>query len=223
MSTIRQDGIPEALVSSIESEITPAYDNFDSAHGREHVRQVIDEALKLCRHYYVDEAIVYTAAAFHDTGLVKDRKTHHIESARIIRVDPRLREWFNDNEIETMAEAAEDHRASSVHEPRSIYGKLIAEADRQIVPETVIRRCIQFGLEHCPGLDMEAQYERATAHLEEKYGEGGYLRLWIPESENALRLNELRAIIKDIPRLREIFGRIYGEEVCRNLRQNHYL
>ncbi|MCI5989594.1 MAG: HD domain-containing protein [Bacteroidales bacterium] len=218
MSTIRQDGIPEALVSYIESEIIPAYDNFDSAHGREHVRHVIDEALKLCRHYDVDEAIVYTAAAFHDTGLVKDRKTHHIESARIIREDPRLREWFNDNEIETMAEAAEDHRASSVHEPRSIYGKLIAEADRQIVPETVIRRCIQFGLEHCPGLDMEAQYERATAHLEEKYGEGGYLRLWIPESENALRLNELRAIIKDIPRLREIFGRIYGEEVCRNLR-----
>ena len=47
---------------------------------------------------------------------------------------------FVDREVIYAARAAKDHRASSDHEPRDIYGKIVAEADRQIVPETVIRR-----------------------------------------------------------------------------------
>lgn len=43
----------------------------------------------------------------------------------------------------------------------------------------------------------------------------GYLRLWIPESDNARKLAELRALIHDTARLREAFGRIY-EEVYRS-------
>lgn len=45
----------------------------------------------------------------------------------------------------SFAQAAEDHRASGRSEPRSIYGKLVAEADRVIDCETIIRRTIQFG------------------------------------------------------------------------------
>jgi uncharacterized protein len=48
----------------------------------------------------------------------------------------------------------------------------------------------------------------------EKYAEGGYLKLWIPESPNAARLAELRSIIADKPQLREAFERIYKEETC---------
>ena len=90
--------------------------------------------------------MVYAIAAYHDTGLCEGRDTHHLVSGRIIREDKKLREWFNEGQIETMAQAAEDHRASSGHEPRSIYGKIVAEADRLISPEKVIRRTIQFGL-----------------------------------------------------------------------------
>ena len=39
-----------------------------------------------------------------------------------------------------MGEAVEDHRASSGHRPRSEYGLIVAEADRFIDPETIIRR-----------------------------------------------------------------------------------
>ena len=38
---------------------------------------------------------------------------------------------------------------------------------------------------------------RAIEHLREKYGYGGYLNLWIPWSDNALRLNALREVIAD--------------------------
>ena len=193
----------------IESEIIPRYDNFDAAHGRDHVEYVISQSLKLSEYYDVDRDMVYVIAAYHDTGLAVDRKTHHLESGRIMRADRNLRQWFSEGQIETMARAVEDHRASSDHEPRSIYGKIVAEADRQIDPETIIRRTVQYGLSHYPELDREGHWQRMLDHLNEKYAEGGYLRLWIPESDNAGKLKELHEIIKDRDYLESLFDRFY--------------
>ena len=193
----------------IELEIIPRYDNFDAAHRRDHVEYVIAQSLKLAAHYDVDRDMVYVIAAYHDTGLAVDRKTHHLESGRIMRADRNLRQWFSEGQIETMARAVEDHRASSDHEPRSIYGKIVAEADRQIDPETIIRRTVQYGLSHYPELDREGHWQRMLDHLNEKYAEGGYLRLWIPESDNAGKLKELHEIIKDRDYLESLFDRFY--------------
>ena len=202
----------EGLQAYIEKEIIPRYRNFDKAHQEDHARNVIREAMDLSRFYDVDPDMVYTAAAYHDTGLSIDRATHHLESGKIIRADRRLREWFSEQEIETIAEAAEDHRASAKTAPRSIYGRLIAEADRLIDPLTIIRRTIQFGLSHYPELDREGHWNRTLEHLQEKYGDGGYLKLWIPESPNAGRLEELRKLIRDPESLRSIFEQIFAEE-----------
>lgn len=193
----------------IELEIIPRYDNFDAAHRRDHVEYVIAQSLKLAEHYDVDRDMVYVIAAYHDTGLAVDRKTHHLESGRIMRADRNLRQWFSEGQIETMARAVEDHRASSDHEPRSIYGKIVAEADRQIDPETIIRRTVQYGLSHYPELDREGHWQKMLDHLNEKYAEGGYLRLWIPESDNAGKLKELHEIIKDRDYLESLFDRFY--------------
>lgn len=196
----------------IETFILPRYQFFDKAHGVDHAEYVIRQSLELAKHYDVDLAMVYVIAAYHDTGLVIDRKNHHIESGRIVRNDSRLHEWFSPEQIETMAQAVEDHRASNSNEPRSIYGKIVAEADRQIDGMTILRRTIQFGLNHYPGLDMEGHWERTLEHLNEKYAEGGYLKLWIPESSNAQRLKEFQNIIKDVTKLRSQFEEIYAEE-----------
>ena len=208
-----EERIRPELKAYIEEEILPRYDAFDKGHQRDHALTVIRQALDLATYYDVDPELVYAAAAYHDTGLCEDRKTHHLVSGRIIRSDTRLREWFTPAQIETIAQAAEDHRASSDHDPRTIYGRLIAEADRQIVPETVIRRCIQYGLANYPELDREGHWRRTVEHLEEKYAEGGYLQLWIPESPNATRLAALRAIIRDKALLREVFEHVYEEEM----------
>lgn len=196
----------------IDDVIVPRYDAFDKGHRRDHARYVIDTALKLAVHYDVDPDMVAVAAACHDLGLSVDRKTHHLESGRIIRGIRELGQWFSSEQIETIAQAAEDHRASSREEPRSIYGKIIAEADRQIIPETVIRRTIQFGLKNYPELDKEGHWQRTVEHLHEKYAEGGYLRLWIPESPNSARLQELRTIINSPAELRRIFESIFAAE-----------
>ena len=200
------------LVQYIENEIIPRYASFDKAHREDHARTVIARALAMAAAYDVDLDMLYAAAACHDLGLAVDRKTHHLESGRIIRVDARLRRWFSPEQVETIAQAAEDHRASATAPPRSLYGRLVAEADRLIVPETIIRRTIQFGLSHYPELDREGHWQRTLEHLHEKYAEGGYLQLLIPGSPNEEPLERLRDIIRDEKLLREIFERIFDEE-----------
>lgn len=156
--------------------------------------------------------MVFTIAAYHDLGLQEDRKTHHLISGRIVREDERLKEWFTSEQIETMAQAVEDHRASSDHEPRTIYGKIVAEADRLIDKDTILRRTIQYGFKHYPDIGKEAQIQRALDHLYEKYAEGGYLKLWIPQSPNAERLHVLQQLIKDRIKMRQLIEEIYEEE-----------
>lgn len=207
--------INNELREYIEREILPRYDHFDTAHRRDHVDMVISAALHLAEHYDVDIDMVYTVAAYHDTGLVEGREHHHSVSRRIILSDSELRCWFTSEQIATIADAAEDHRASSKHEPRSIYGRIVAEADRVIDPDTIIRRTIQFTLTHHPELNKEEGYLRMVEHLHEKYDHGGYLKLWIEESENAKRLAALREIIANKPQLRSIYDRIYHEEITR--------
>lgn len=202
----------QTLKEYIESEIIPRYDNFDGAHRRDHVRSVIGQSQELSRYYDVNPEILYAAAAYHDLGLCEGREKHHLVSGRIIREDKMLLNWFSVEEIEVIAEAAEDHRASNETPPRSIYGKIIAESDRLIDPETVIRRTVQYGFAHYPQMNREQMWERTLTHLQKKYGYGGYLKLWIPESSNACRLEELRKIIADEKRLRSMFDRFYDEE-----------
>jgi len=203
----------KTLQAFIEEAIIPHYAAFDQAHQEDHVRQVIEQSLNLAPHYDVNVDMVYAIAAYHDLGLSEDRKTHHLVSGRIVRGDERLHRWFTPDQIEQMAQAVEDHRASSDHEPRSIYGKIVAEADRLIDGETILRRTIQYGLKHYPELDREGQIQRALDHLDEKYAEGGYLKLWIPESPNAERLRELQQLIKDRVEIRRLVEAIFDKEI----------
>ena len=198
----------------IEQEIIPRYKHFDRAHGTDHVRTVIAQSLALAAHYDVDTDMVYTVAAYHDTGLVNGRERHHIDAGRILAEDAELRRRFTEEQIGVMREAVEDHRASSDHAPRTIYGRIVAEADRVIDPATIIRRTVQYGLANYPTLDREGHYARCRDHLQKKYAEGGYLRLWIVESDNARRLEELRAIIRDPQRLRKLFDETFDAEAA---------
>jgi uncharacterized protein len=193
--------------------LVPKYGGFDAAHRQDHALTVIEQAMKLMddREVWllsqvepagewaveIDRQVLKMAAACHDLGLVNGRDRHHLDSGVIIRNDQTLRKWFSSAEIETIAQAAEDHRASGTSEPRSIYGKIVAEADRVIDTETIIRRTLQFGQKHYPDLGPEEHIQRAVSHLKEKYGRGGYLKLWIPWSDNARRLQELQDLIAD--------------------------
>ena len=172
---------------------------------------VIRQSFQLAENLDVDADMVYATAAYHDTGLCEGREHHHEASARIVRADQHLRRWFTEAQISVIADAAEDHRASSGHEPRTIYGRIVAEADRCIEPMTIIQRTIQFGLDHYPELDREEHFQRMMSHLHEKYGREGYLKLWFSDSPNAIRLEELRKMMDNTLLLRQIFDKLMGD------------
>ena len=92
--------IPKPLITYIETAIIPRYKEFDKAHNLSHVRTVIEESLALARQYpEADERLAYVIAAYHDTGLCRDRATHHLVSGEILMADSTLRQWFSDTEI----------------------------------------------------------------------------------------------------------------------------
>lgn len=219
-------GIREDVVRYVFDEIVSRYAGFDPAHRENHALTVIEQAMNLLDgraawlegqstetaelwSEEIDREILFTAAACHDLGLVNGRENHHTDSGIIIRNDSRLKEWFTQEQIELIAQAAEDHRASGKSAPRSIYGKIVAEADRVIDGDTIILRTVQFGFTHYPDLDREGHINRAVAHLKEKYGRGGYLKLWIPWSDNAARLEALQDIIADDSAIYHKTVRIY--------------
>ena len=205
-----------SLEQYIEQAILPQYDAFDGGHKRDHAQIVIDESLKLAREHGADEQMTYVIAAYHDLGLRFDRENHHIHSGEILMADEKLREWFTNEQLLIMRDAVEDHRASSKNPPRSIYGAIVAEADRQINPTLVVHRTMAYSAKLFPDGDFETLYQRSKEHLLEKYAEGGYMQLWLNSERNVRSLEDLRAIIRDEQQLRALCrawydGKVKGE------------
>lgn len=199
------------LMEFVETQILPKYNAFGESHGLRHVNRVIKNSLQLAYVTGADIDMVYVIAAYHDLGMSGPRAIHHITSGKILLADSRLKRWFNPEQIKIMKEAVEDHRASSSRQPRSIYGKIVAEADRDIDPHEIFLRAIQYGKENYPEKSKEEQWQRFADHMEEKYSRNGYIKLWIPNSPNEKALNQLRNIIENKSLLRAEFEKIYEE------------
>jgi len=193
----------------VEQQILPRYTAFDRAHQLRHVTNVINNSLKLAQKVGADEDMAYVTAAYHDLGLEGPRAIHHLTSGKILQADSRLKRWFSPEKIKIMKEAVEDHRASASKAPRSIYGKIVAEADRELEPDTIMRRTIEYGLDHYPEKTMEEHFVRFKEHLDEKYSAHGYIRLWIPGSFNEDYLRIIRNIIDNPDLLRQNFDSIW--------------
>ena len=198
------------IMDFVERNILPRYADFDKAHNMEHVTSVIRRTLALAQHMGADEDMAYVIAAYHDLGLEGPRAVHHITSGKILQADRRLAKWFSPQQITIMREAVEDHRASASHSPRSIYGRIVAEADRELKPETVFRRTVMFGLDHYPDMTKEEHWKRFSEHIHDKYSVSGYIKLWIAGSQNEKDLAEIRRIIEAPAELKANFEKIWA-------------
>lgn len=198
MDMILKDNIDAELVKYIENEIFPLYDRNEDGHGIGHIKTVIKRSLELAKNYDVNLDMVYTIASYHDLGHYIDRKTHEIISAEIFMKDEKVRQWFIDDQRNTIKEAIEDHRASSNHKPRSIYGMIISTADRTIIDiDNTIKRSYSYGKRNYIGLSDEEQIERVYKHLTEKYGENGYAKIYLEDKEFDEAIKKLRKALSD--------------------------
>lgn len=201
------------LMEFIEKNILPRYNSFDKAHNLTHVNHVITNSLALANGLGADANMAYAIAAYHDLGLEGPRAIHHLTGGRILAADKRLGKWFSPEQIKVMKEAVEDHRASSSHTPRSIYGKIVAEADRELEPAIVVQRTVEYGIDHYPEKTKEEQWERFVSHLNNKYSAHGYIKLWLPNSPNKAKIEALRNLISDNKLLKKTFEEAYKNAV----------
>lgn len=198
------------LMEFVEKNILPRYAAFDKAHNLTHINRVISRSLELASKIGADADMAYAIAAYHDLGLEGPRAVHHLTSGKILAADQRLLKWFTKEQLKIMKEAVEDHRASTSHTPRSLYGKIVAEADRDLEPSIVFRRTIEYGIDHYPEKNKEEQWQRFLSHMDNKYSSHGYICLWLPNSPNEQNLKRIRELISNPQLLREEFDRIYA-------------
>ena len=127
-------------------------------------------ALILGKKYNVNLDILYTAVAYHDIGDHIDRENHEKVSAKIMKEDKNLNRFFNTAELQLIKEAIEDHRASKTGEPRNIYGKILASADKTVTIEIFFRRTFKYGEEHYGNIGKEG-YAAKKDYIENEYRE----------------------------------------------------
>ena len=169
------------LIEYIENNIFPEYSKNEKAHDINHIIYVINHAFSISKNYEVDLNLIYTIAAFHDIGHHIDKEKHEIISADIMNNDKVLKEFFSNDELLLIKEAIEDHRASSSRIPRSIYGKIVSAADKNLTVDIAITRTYLYNRKYFPNLNEEELYEEIYNHLNEKFGKNGYAKIYVKD------------------------------------------
>jgi len=162
------------VYSYIGNEILPRYKTL-KGHTGSHISDVIERSLKIAQGLDdINIDMVYVIAAYHDLGRLIDNETHHLESAKMLRADKTLREFFSEPEIETMAEAVEDHRASLKGDPRNLYGKIVSSADRSCDVDEILVRAYDYNRALHPDFSEAETIETIRLILRGKYIPGAY-------------------------------------------------
>lgn len=193
-----KENINKELVDYIENEIFPLYQKNEEGHGIKHIKKVIKRSLKFAKKYNAKLDMAYTIAAYHDIGHYINREKHEIISAEIFMKDEKIKKWFTDEQRNIIKEAIEDHRASSNHKPRSIYGMIVSTADRTIIDiDNTIKRSYSYGKRNYKELTEEEQIERMYNYLKEKYGENGYAKIYLEDEEFDEAIEKLRQALSN--------------------------
>lgn len=213
--------IKPELIRYIEQIVNYHYNLNDKGHGVEHAKYVINRSFKFaCQVESINLEMVYVIAAYHDVAHHIDAKNHETISAKMLREDKNLKVFFTDEQIKIMSEAVEDHRSSMETEPRSIYGKIVSSADRNISVEVTLKRCYSYNRRHFPELKEEDVIEECRKFLLKKFGINGYARskMFFEDNEYKKYLNDITDLASNSEKFRVEIKRM--NEI--NSRSNFY-
>ena len=187
------------LKEYVENNIFPEYDKNEKGHGIEHIKYVINRSFELVKENNLDVNLdmVYIIAVYHDIGHHIDSKTHEKISSDIMSKDKNLTKFFTNEELKTIKEAIEDHRASSKNEPRSIYGKIVSSADRNNTINDCLKRTYTYGKKLEPNATDEELFLRAYDALSKKFGVGGYAKFYFKDEKYENFLKEIRKLLSN--------------------------
>ena len=188
------------FVEHIKQRVFPVYETFDKGHDVNHITAVINRAFKLAQLFgNLDLNILYASAALHDIGISIQRENHALLSGIIVRTDKSLglKDFFTDDEIEIIAEAVEDHSTSRRLTPRSIYGKIVCDADKDDDVDTSLLRAYEFTKAYYPNYIEEEVLDNVFKQLNKKFGEKGLVKFWINTEEQQEFLKTMNCLASD--------------------------
>ena len=183
------------LKKYIEKNILPCYDTFDHGHDSRHINAVIERALEFAKELdnpKINMNIVYTSAAYHDIGMIVARKGHAKHSHDYVLSDKGLKDFFNNEEITLIAEACEDHSTSTGRTPRSIYGKIVSDADKDNDMDISLMRAWDYSIHNFPNLTEEEHINDIHKEIVKRFGEGGSVKFYLPAEKIQSFLKQMR-------------------------------
>lgn len=197
------------LRTYIENNIYPMYNQNDSGHGIEHIKDVIKRSLEFAKQFEdIDLNMVYTIAAFHDSAYHMTGKVNHeVLSAKLFYENETMKQFFTDEQRQIIKEAIEDHRASLEYEPRSDYGKIISSADRNVDIISSLKRTHSYLAKYYPDLDLDQIIDRAYSHISQKFGTDGYAKSYCYDQE----FEEFKKYVKKLLEDKDEFALKYME------------
>ena len=183
----------------IETEILPEYKLNDKGHDLLHVNNVLNRAFEIAEKYEVDDNMLYTVVCFHDIACHINREKHEVLSAERLYEDKKLKEFFNDEQIEIMRDAVTDHRSSLEYIPRSIYGKILSSADRKVDVDNYMYSSMGFQKNKEPNSTDDELIEHSYNHAIKKFGKNGYAvkKFYVEDDKYEKFLKELQDLIDD--------------------------
>lgn len=193
--------LDKKLVRHIQKNVFPVYEKNDKGHGLKHIRQVISRSFELAKENKldVDMNMVYTIAAYHDIGRnsERDKDNHEELSAEMMREDEKLKEFFSEDKLKLIEDAIVDHRASLEYEARSVYGKIVSSADREIYVDNILYRSYFFQKNKHPESDKLGVIENSYKKLSSKYGKGGYAKMYFVDKKYEAFTTEIQALLEN--------------------------
>lgn len=154
------------------------YEKVYPGHSK-HIDAVLEFSKKLASKYYDNMRIVEAAAILHDIGLVKGYEVHETEGYNIIKGDKYLKNFFNETDIESIAQASV-HRKFGTH--KFDLCKIVSDSDRANTVETLL---FLFNENKEKGSSVKESLYDAADKINEEYN---YLhesdkRCYFPETE----------------------------------------
>lgn len=208
-----------ALKRYIDLNISPKYHSFDGGHKVDHAYDVIRNATLLASYYNftdIQQEMIYTAAAYHDIGLVYDRETHHIHSHNMVLKDEKLQEFFTMPEIQIIAKACLQHRSSNKDKVTSIFSKIISDADSMDCYnlEHNIKRTIEYR-RNLGMREYDEIMEDSRLHLIDKYGHEGYSKFHLTITKKLLegKKKDFMEVMYSKDKFAKVFAKVWKNVV----------
>ena len=182
----------------INNNIIPLYKDNDASHSISHVNDVIKNSLQLGKKYNLREDLLYIISAYHDVGVRQDRDAHEVISAEFFYKDKFWEDILSKKERKLIYDAIIDHRASSRKVPRSIYGRIVATADRQFDSfESAVKRTYLYLISKFNNITMNEIYELIYNDFNNRYGKYGYVKVFFNEDLFQKELQPIKELLLD--------------------------